>query len=492
MEKKYEGTKQREGVSMRNQKIILIGTLVLLDAAMIVIGWSLAYQLRITGEILPYYYTANPEQYRNVVLYALPLWIIIFGLCRLYDRDELLGGPQEYGNVVKGCLIGFAAMVGVSILIRTPDLARGWLLIGLVLTTFLVGLARFLARRVFYSLRSRGWFVQRALIVGTNDDARAIARQLSPASRTGVNVLGFVDEYLPVQTPVEHLRVLAPTSNLQNITRELNIDQVILVSGAMAWESFDHLLRGIALSGKDTYAIKVSPGLYETLTTGVRVSYKNRVPLLEIERAPIMGIDALLKGVLDFSVGWLAFLLTLPLMAFIAAWLYLLGRRPIIQSFPVLGKNGDTYNTFRFQAQRPRSEPWQRGRALGKFLYDSGLEKLPQLWNVIRGKTSLVGPRPLDPRDAVTYQEWLPNLLSLKPGITGARASSAENVITLEQEMRLELYYARNYSIWFDLQILFQTFIRVVKRQRVIRASDMEPKKLKSPEWYVSVFPSQH
>ena len=87
-----------------------------------------------------------------MVLYALPLWIAIFALCRLYNREELLGGPQEYGNVVKGCLIGFAALIGVSIFIRTPDLARGWLLIGLVLTTFLVGLARFLVRRVYLFL----------------------------------------------------------------------------------------------------------------------------------------------------------------------------------------------------------------------------------------------------------------------------------------------------------------------------------------------------
>lgn len=487
-----EGTGQGREVSVHKQKFVLIGALVLLDAAMIVTGWSAAYQLRVTGEVLPYYYTADPEPYRNVVLYALPLWLLIFSLCRLYNTEELLGGPQEYGNVVKGCLIGFAALVGVSILIRTPDLARGWLLIGLVLTTLLVGGARFLMRRVFYSLRKNGWFVQRALIVGTNDDARAIARQLTPAQQTGVNVIGFVDEYLPVQTPVEHLRVLAPTSKLQSIARELDIDQVILVSGAMGWESFDQLLRSIALSEKDTYAIKVSPGLYETLTTGVRVSYKNRVPLLEIERAPITGIDALLKGALDYTVGYIAFVLTLPLMGIIASWLYLAGRRPVFQQFPVLGKNNDTYNSYRFQAERPQDETWSRAHALGKFLYDSGLEKLPQLWNVVCGKASLVGPRPLASRDAVTYQEWLPNLLSLKPGMTGARVSSAQNVITLEQEMRLELYYARNYSIWLDLQILFQTLIRMLKRERVIRASDLEPKNPDLPEWYVSVFPSQH
>lgn len=460
----------------RTQNFVLIATLVTLDAVMIALGWFFAYELRVAGNVLPYFYTANPYDYLKVVLVALPLWIVIFALCRLYNREELLGGPQEYGNVVKGCVIGFAALIGVSVYMRTPDLARGWLAIGLILVTLLVGSARFLARRIFYSFRQRGWFVQRALIVGTNDDARAIARQLSPFGRTGVQVVGFVDDYLPVNTPiVENLRVVAATPNLHSISQAQKIDQVILVSGAMTWESFDELLRGITLPSRDTYAIKVSPGMYETLTTGVRVSYKNRVPLLEIERAPITGIDRLLKGALDYGVAVPSLILLLPFMALIAATLFLLGRRPVIEPLVVLGKNGQAFNTYRFAALRfDTRETWSRGTRFGRFLYASGLEKMPQLWNVLRGKMSLVGPRPIERSQLAQMESWLPNLFALKPGMTGARASSPLNVITLEQEMRLELYYARNYSIWLDLQILFQTFVRVLKRERIARLPQTE------------------
>jgi lipopolysaccharide/colanic/teichoic acid biosynthesis glycosyltransferase len=365
---------------------------------------------------------------------------------------------------------------------------------GLVLTTFLVGLVRFLIRRVFYSLRPRGWFVERALIVGTSDDARAIARQLSPHSRTGVNVVGFVDDYLPVGTPVvEQLRVVASTPNLHTFTVDQHIDQVILVSGAMTWESFDRLLRRITVARDDNFAIKLSPGQYETLTTGVRVSYKNRVPLLEIDRAPIMGIDALLKGILDTVVGVLSFLIALPFMAAIAVTLWLYGRRPVIESSAALGKNGVRFKSYRFPSLTPTSNPsaWVRGRLFGKFLFETGLDKLPQLWNVVSGRMSLVGPRPVDPDAAGMYEEWLPNLLSLKPGITGARASSSENSITLDQEMRLEIYYGRNYSIWLDLQILFQTFMRMLRRERVLRKLEGEAA-LAPVQWRTNeIVPSQ-
>lgn len=478
-------------MSNRTQNFILVSTLLALDAGMILLGWWAAFALRVNNDFLPYFGDANPEEARNLVLMTLPVWLGIFALCGLYDREELLGGPQEYGNVVKGCLFGFAALIIVSMFARMPDLARGWLVLGLVLVTLFVGSMRFFVRRVFYSLRRHGWFVQRALIVGTNDDARAIARQLTPYGDSGVRVLGFVDEYLPVGTPVvDSLRVVAPTALLQDSARELQADQVILVSGAMTWESFDQLLRGITVSREDKYAIKLSPGLYETLTTGVRVSYKNRVPLLEIERAPITGIDALLKGLLDYAVSVPAFFVTLPLAAGIALALRLYGQKPVMESSEVLGKSGRVFEMRLFKSVPPLAPPWARGNRFGQFLFATGLNKLPQLQMVLRGKMSLVGPRPVEVQNAVTYQTWLPNLLSLKPGLTGARVSSRENSITLEQEMRFELYYARNYSIWFDLQILFQTARRMVKRERVLRIMDTEAAAVTN-QWRVAVPPAQ-
>jgi lipopolysaccharide/colanic/teichoic acid biosynthesis glycosyltransferase len=476
-------------MSTRTQNFVLIAVLVLLDACMILLGWWLAYELRLDSDFFPYYGNAKPEQARDVVLLTLPLWLGIFALCRLYDREELLGGPQEYGNVVKGCLIGFAALIIVSMFARMPDLARGWLVLGLVLVTLSVGSMRFGVRRAFYSLRRYGWFVQRALIVGTNDDARAIAKQLTPARNSGVQVLGFVDDYLPVGTVIaESLRVVASTPMLHGVTHELRVDQVILVSGAMTWESFDQLLRGITVSNEDRYAIKLSPGLYETLTTGVRVSYKNRVPLLEIERAPITGIDALLKGMMDYGLGTLMFVLTLPLLLLFALLLRFYARQPVLQSAEVLGKRGQPFKMHLLKSVSPSAVPWTRGNRFGQFLFATGLNKLPQLWMVLRGRMSLVGPRPVESSLAMSYQSWLPNLLSLKPGMTGARASSAENSITLEHEMRLELYYARNYSIWLDLQILFQTARRMLKRERVLRKPDPEATALMN-EWQVSMMP---
>jgi lipopolysaccharide/colanic/teichoic acid biosynthesis glycosyltransferase len=104
---------------------------------------------------------------------------------------------------------------------------------------------------------------------------------------------------------------------------------------------------------------------------------------------------------------------------------------------------------------------------------------------------SLVGPRPVVPDQAAIYEEWLPNLLALKPGMTGARASSAENLISLDQEMRLELYYGRNYSIWLDFQIFFQTFMRMLRRERVLRKPESDVTRVRSPWRANEAIPSE-
>jgi lipopolysaccharide/colanic/teichoic acid biosynthesis glycosyltransferase len=459
-------------MSDKVQKTTLIFTLLVVDTLAILAGWALAFFLRIASDIIPYESVADPHVYAQALIGSLPLWWLGFALNHLYDRDEILGGPREYGNVAKGCGFGFVALMGMSIFLKTADLSRGWLVAGLLISTVLVGIGRFTIRRFIYRLWRRGWYIRRALIVGTSDSARAIARQLAPATTSGVEVVGFVDDFLPLGTQVtEGLSVHGAPHMLSSLVKQFHVDDVILIPGSMSWESFQELLRRVSLS-PDGYSIRLSPGFYEVLTTGVRVSYKNHIPLLAIERAQITGIDALLKNTVDYGLGGLMLLCSMPLMIGIACALKVVSRRPILDKTLVFGRNGKPFYTWRFRSVALPSHPADKTegeRSLAHLLYQSGLDKLPQVFNVLRGQMSLVGPRPVPVPEASGYERWLPNLLTLKPGMTGPRVAAKQPEITLEEEMRLDLYYARNYSIWLDLLIVFQTVPRMMRRERILR-----------------------
>jgi len=463
----------------RREQTGLIASLVLLDGLAISLALALAYYLRIASGLLPYYGSPDPLAYAPSVLFFMPIWFMICAMFRLYDFDYLLGGPQEYGQVVKACTFSIVGLTVLSFWERGALFSRGWLLLSWALSIILVGGARFLFRRVVFRLRRRGLFMTRTLVVGANAQGKAIAEQLGAPDGSGVEIVGFVDDYLPPGSRVVgDLEVLGSPTELARLAEKTRVKQLIVVPSALSWESFQEIMQSTT-SALDNFDIKLSPGFYEILTTGVKVTHKSFVPLLTVERVRITGIDALLKGLLDYGLGALLLLLSAPLMAFIALAIALAHGRPIVERHRVQGLRGRIFDTVKFRTGllgrarrslvRPilgelGDNPGHNASGFGLFLYRTGLDKVPQLFNVLAGQMSLVGPRTISVGSEDRYGQWLPNLLTVKPGMTGPWAVT--NCPRLEDEIHLTIYYIRNWTIWLDFQVIFQTVKRILWRRR--------------------------
>jgi len=473
---------QEEGATVhtkfRRQRRVLIATLLVSDALMVALALLLAWYLRIGSGLLPYGVPADVPAYLRITLLAVILYLPIFAFSGLYKYNLLLGGPQEYGQVFRACSYGSVILVFASFLQHTTSFSRGWLLIAWALSILLVGGARFAWRRVFQALRRvRGWLVAPALIVGANEHGRAIARQLT-GDQAGLRIVGFVDDYAPPGAQVvDGLKVLGTPRQLHHLALQHGVKQVIVLPNAVAWETFQEIMQQAGQA--NGYDLQLSPGFYEIMTGSVEVTNRAFVPLLTVKPARITGIDLVLKTALDFGLGAVLVLLAVPLMLPIALLLLLSGGRPILVRHAVLGMGGKSFRTLKFRAGPPTAtdrnldtdlplettSTSHTSSRLETFLYHSGLDKLPQLLDVMRGCMSLVGPRTVSVPVREAYNPWLPNLLTVKPGWTGAWAVGS--VETLEEEMRLTLYYVRNWTIWLDLQVLFQTAKQVLARKRL-------------------------
>lgn len=418
-------------------RLILMASLAAGDALGVLLGLGLAYQLVIQpGWPAPNYLTAAG-------LGLLP-WLMSFATLRLYDLDTVLEDSQEYATVATGCTYGILLLIVLSALIGESGLALAWLLGGWALSIVGVGLGRFLMRRVVRAMRRRGHLMASALIVGADEQGRAIARQLKSEVDSGLRVMGFVDDFLPLGTPVQdELRVLGHPSDLPTLAADQHIAEIIVVPGAMAWESFHQVLEQMATS--DGPRIRLSPGYYDLLATTPRVAHRNFVPLIVVDSARLSGVDALMKLALDYGAGLALTLLTLPINLLIA----LTGARLETQTY--LGIGGRTVRAQIFCATP------------GGWLARSGLYRLPLLWAVLLGHLSLIGPRPISVNDSNTYRRWMASLTSVKPGLSGPWA--VVPVAGLEEEMRAATYYIRNWTIWLDLQMLIQTALVVLRRR---------------------------
>lgn len=458
---------EESSLTEQRQRTFFILCLVLLDALMVAAALMLAFYLRLGSGLLPYTSPFHLGSYLRITLFAVPIWLAIFAMNHLYQFDNLLGGPEEYAAVFKSCTFGLVVLVFASYFERSSPLSRGWLLISWAMTILLVGGTRFVVRRIVYALRRRGWFISRAVIVGANEQAKAIARQLTPAVSSGIEVVGFADDFLPLGTEVlEGLAVLASPKALPQLSEEYHLSEIIVVSQAIAWESFQHILLADdhTLNGA---RVRISPGFYELLTTGVQIDHKAFVPLLTPEKTRITGVDALLKTLFNYGVVLAAAPFWLLLLAFLLLLKRATSPGPVLVRQKVLGRRGKVFEAVSISIDSEGEQDGHRlAQRLNRYLLRTGLYRLPQLFHALGGHMSLVGPRPVLAEQRARPPEWLPSILSVRPGVTGPWVMEATALDDPQEERRLDLYYVRNWTIWLDLAIVFHTIRLVLTGQR--------------------------
>lgn len=460
-----------------------VAPLVLLDG--ILVGLSLIGAYVIRFRFLAYQAPLSAAFYVRLGTFAIPMWLLIFSFYYLYHPDRLFGGLKEYSNVLNGCTAGTVSLILFSFLGRRaePDISRGWLaLVWLLSVTGITG-ARFCYRRLIYRLRRRGFFVRRALIVGANEEGRAVVAQLHDSPAAGIEIVGFLDGAQPVGTRLAGRPVVGRPGDLASLARQMSIEELIVIPTALRREELLDLYRDW---GTDTNTrIRLSSGLYELFTTGVQVQEVGFIPLVSLNRTRITGIDAALKAALDRIGALMIALLLFPLLLLIGVAVWLDSGRPIFYRRRVVGLHGRIFHALKFRTMVEHAdtylethphlkEEWERTGKIqddprvtrvGRRLRRYSLDELPQLFNVLRGQMSLVGPRMITPAELRHFGRWQHNLLTVKPGMTGLWQISGRANLSYEDRVRLDMHYIRNYTIWLDFRLLFNT-VRAVIRGR--------------------------
>ena len=481
-----QSIKNANSIVPRNvQWMLYVTILVISDAAMTFLAFWVAYYFRFqlfvnffnSSAIIPF------GDYR-FLFFSMPfLWLVIFAVNGLYAKDNLLGGIREYSSVFRSATQGFLLITIADFLAPTLIIARGWLFMTWGFTFMFVSVGRFLLRRVVYALRRHGFFLTPAVIVGANEEGRWLAEQLLHWETSGLHLIGFVDKKAPAFVPLFHnLVCLGSVEKLGEIIEQYRIGEVILASSAFSTR--DYLLEIFRRYGvTDEVNIRMSSGLYEILTTSLTVNEFAYVPLVYVNKVRLTGIDTIVKFVLDYVLATVSLILLAPFLAFISILVKISSPGPVIHKRLVLGLNGKKFHAWKFRTmvangneildQQPElKEELARNHKLkndpritrvGAFLRKYSLDELPQLINVLKREMSMVGPRMISPPEVSMYKQFDMNLLTVLPGITGLWQVSGRSDMSYEERVRLDMYYVRNWSIWLDLQLLFQTIPAVIR-----------------------------
>lgn len=468
------------------ERILLLMLLVMVDVLMIGIGFLLAYFIRFESFIsFTYQPDGSPIQFYQMVVFALlPVWIVIFWAFGLYEFKNLFSGQKEYSLVFNAATLGTMFVVVSTFFYPSFIIARAWVLLSWGLITLCVMFGRFVIRRLVQRMRANGRFMTSVLMIGTNEEALVIAERLRGNPKAGIGIAGFVSNVKPLgDEVVSGITVLGRLDGVERLVRQYGIQELIVSSTAL---SRDELLHLYQIFGVDSNVnIRLSSGLYEILTTGVEVQEVGNVPLMSVKKVRLTGSEVFLKRCLDIAGSLAALTVVLPIMVIIGIAIRRDSKGAVIYRRRVMGVGGKLFDAYKFRtmyvdgherlAKHPElvQELKEHGKLkddprvtpVGKFLRKTSLDELPQLFNVLRGQMSLVGPRMITEPERAKYGQWRTNLLTVKPGMTGLWQVSGRSDVSYDGRVTLDMHYIRDYSLWFDIYILWQTIPAVLQKR---------------------------
>jgi exopolysaccharide biosynthesis polyprenyl glycosylphosphotransferase len=409
---------------------------------------------------------------------TLPIWLLALGGRRLYEARFVSRRAEELRRVLEACMIATGTTIVAAFALRIA-LARTWVLMVAVLAVLMLVVYREVVRRVFQARHRRRIGLCRVVIVGDNDEALALESMLRSDESLGYEVVGRV-----VQRSAA-LRDERAETLLDDIFRAVDDSRaqgVVIAVTALDAQVANRVVRALAYTGLH---LELSSALSDIAAGRLSLHPIGRVPVVYIEPVRRFGWTPIAKRGFDIVVSATLLVLLSPVLAAVAVAIALTAGGPVLFHQERVGRNGALFRIHKFrtmvtnaedllidlrdrnEADGPlfklRDDP--RVTPFGRALRKSSLDELPQLWNVLRGEMSLVGPRPALPEECAEWSGELWDRIRVRPGITGMWQVSGRSDTSFGEYVRLDLYYVDNWSLVIDLSLLAKTIPAVLARR---------------------------
>jgi exopolysaccharide biosynthesis polyprenyl glycosylphosphotransferase len=413
----------------------------------------------------------------SVATFAYPITLGALGLYRSQRRESF---PRLMSHfAVAGGLVA-AVLVGTVLLLGRPDWANLASLCAFAQTAVFTG-QRVIILSTLRLLRRRGRNFRHAVVLGSGPRARAFASEVSAHPEWGVRIVSFLDE---IDVPYDPALATAPLRKLVDfpeVARNEVIDEVVVAMPRSMIRSVEPVVRECGQRG---IPVTVLSELFADVLPALHATQYGRFPVLQFATVAYGPLSRGVKRTIDILGASFSLLLFAPVLAASALAIRLTSPGPVIFRQTRLGKNGRPFQVLKLRSMVVDAEARQaelvernemsgpvfkvrddpRVTPVGRFLRTWSLDELPQLWNVLRGEMSLVGPRPPLPHEVIQYEARDRRRLSVRPGITCLWQINGRSHVQFADWVEMDLYYIDHWSLWLDLRILLRTPLAVVRR----------------------------
>lgn len=438
-----------------------------------------AWMLRFEFEVIPL--TKNVPQfgpYLRLIPFVLVLWPIVFYFHGLYQSRRGRSRVDEVLTIVLAVLLATVLLSVVIAWYRPPaapgsteyfTYSRAFLALFAFVDLLFVSSTRMVVRSMLRRVRSSGHNVQRILVVGAGLLGREITTKILAHRELGFEVVGFLDDDPgKAGTQICGVPVLGTTRQAEEVLATRPIDQVFITLPLEAHKKILHLLD---LMARECVEIKLVPDILQYATLNAALEDLDGTPVINLSQVPLQGWSSLNKRAMDLAVAIAAFAAVAPFFPLIALAIWLEDRGPILYRQERMGLDGRSFMILKFRSMRVNAEStsgpvWAikddpRRTRVGGFLRRWSLDELPQIWNVITGDMSIVGPRPERPTFVREFKHKIPRYMlrhRVKAGITGwAQVHGWRGNTSIKKRIQYDLYYIQNWSLSLDFKILWMT-----------------------------------
>ena len=395
------------------------------------------------------------------------IWAFMLRFFRVYEPRRILTVVEEIRVLLPAVTVAFVVLFAYLFIFKIEFLSRLLIAYFYLINLLLLVNLRWVLR---VALHSSSGFRRRLVIVGAGPVGEQVAELLSQRPWTGYDIAGFLDDDQAKQgVDVAGRPVLGTCDELGAVIERERVAEVIVALPAHAYERIREI---VTHAGDYPVRIRVVPDIFSMISVRARAEDLWGIPLIGIREPVITGFDSFVKRTFDMVIGSGALIITAPIMLVVTFAILIDDGWPVFFSQKRVGENGRLFWIHKLRtmdkddsrrgavSHRPqprKSDTDPRITRVGRFLRRASLDELPNLWNVLRGEMSLVGPRPELPWVVEDYEPWQRQRLSVQPGMTGWWQIQGRGEVPLQENVELDLYYIQNYSPLLDLMILWRT-----------------------------------
>lgn len=444
----------------------------LVDALVIACSYMLAWYLKFESIFAhrdPNVGVIGMEKYFGAMLFLVPGYLYLYYTFNMYKPKRTIRTQYEIFGVIKANTVGLVCFIGVLYLLNEPDFSRTMIFMFYGINIVLTMVCRTVIRKLLHFFRKKGYNLKHILLVGYSRAAEEYINRIIANPQWAYHVCGILDDKVPAGTLYKGVKVLGCIDNLPIILPENKLDEIAIT---LALENYDRLAEIVALCEKSGVHTKFIPDYNSLIPSRPYTEDLMGLPVINIRYVPLTNtFNIVMKRIVDIIGSLCGILISLPVMLISAAGIKLSSPGPVIFKQERVGLHNKTFQMYKFRTmelQKPSEEAraWTvkndpRVTKIGRILRKTSLDELPQLFNILRGDMSLVGPRPERPLFVEKFKEEIPRYMvkhQVRPGLTGwAQINGYRGDTSIRKRVEYDIYYIENWSMGLDFKIMFLT-----------------------------------